>query len=41
MSCKVAILVEQLYDDFELWYPYYRLKKAGAEVVVVASGMVG
>ncbi|MHB0958509.1 MAG: type 1 glutamine amidotransferase domain-containing protein [Pirellulaceae bacterium] len=32
---KVAILVEQLYEDLELWYPYYRLKEAGAEVVIV------
>lgn len=32
---RVAILVEQLYEDLELWYPYYRLKEAGAEVVIV------
>ncbi|MHB8898157.1 MAG: type 1 glutamine amidotransferase domain-containing protein [Thermoguttaceae bacterium] len=32
---KVAILVEQLYEDLELWYPYYRLQEVGAEVVLV------
>ncbi len=32
---RVAILAEDLYEDPELWYPYYRLQEAGAEVVVV------
>lgn len=31
---KVAILAEDLYEDPELWYPYYRMREAGAEVVV-------
>jgi len=35
---KVIILVETMYNEFEFWYPYYRLKEAGAEVVVVGSG---
>ncbi len=35
---RVAILVEELFNLFEFWYPYYRLKEAGAEVVVVGSG---
>jgi len=35
---KVIILVEQMYNEFEFWYPFYRLKEAGAEVVVVGSG---
>ena len=34
---KVAILVDQIYQDLEVWYPYYRLKAAGAEVVVVGA----
>lgn len=34
----VAIPVEELFNTFEFWYPYYRLKEAGAEVVVVGSG---
>lgn len=32
---KIIILVEQMYNDREFWYPYYRLKEAGAEVLVV------
>ncbi len=32
---KIAILVEQLYQEVELWYPYYRLREAGADVVLV------
>ena len=35
---KVVIPVESLFNTFEFWYPYYRLKEAGAEVVVVGSG---
>ena len=35
---KTIILIEQMYNDLEFWYPYYRLKEAGAEVVVVGSG---
>lgn len=35
---KVIILVEEMFNVFEFWYPYYRLKEAGAEVVVVGSG---
>jgi protease I len=34
----VAILVENLYEDLEFWYPYYRLKEEGAKVIVVGSG---
>jgi protease I len=33
---KLLILVEKMYNDREFWYPYYRLKEAGAEVLVVA-----
>ena len=35
---KVIILVEEMFNVFEFWYPYYRLKEAGAEVTVVGSG---
>ena len=35
---RIAILVEDLYQDQEVWYPYYRLKEAGAEVAVVGTG---
>jgi protease I len=32
---RVAVLVEDLYEDLELWYPYYRMKEAGHEVSIV------
>lgn len=35
---KVAILAEDMFNEFELIYPYYRLKEAGAQVVVVGGG---
>ena len=35
---KIIILVEEIFNDLEFWYPYYRLKEAGATVVVVGSG---
>ena len=35
---RVIILVEEMFNVHEFWYPYYRLKEAGAEVVVVGSG---
>ncbi len=35
---RIAILAEDLYEDPELWYPYYRLQEAGAQVSVVGSG---
>src|SRR5262245_32687535 len=31
----VAVLVEQQYQELEVWYPYYRLKEAGATVLMV------
>ncbi|MCH5377000.1 MAG: type 1 glutamine amidotransferase [Planctomycetes bacterium] len=30
-----AVLVEDMYEDQELWYPVQRLREAGAEVVLV------
>lgn len=32
---RVAVLVEQLYEDQELWYPAIRLREEGAEVLLV------
>jgi len=32
---KIAILVEDSYEDLELWYPYYRLIEEGAEVKLI------
>ena len=33
---RIAIMLEQIYEDPEFWYPYYRFLEAGAEVVVIA-----
>ena len=35
---KVIILVEEMFNIHEFWYPYYRLQEAGARVTVVGSG---
>ncbi|MER3415106.1 MAG: protease [Gemmataceae bacterium] len=32
---RAAILIEQQYQELEVWYPYYRLKEAGAQVTLV------
>lgn len=32
---RIAVLAEDMYEDPELWYPYYRLLEAGAEVTLV------
>ena len=34
-SKAVAVLVEDIYEDLELWYPVYRLREEGARVVLV------
>jgi protease I len=31
----IAVLVEDLYEDLELWYPVLRFREAGAKVTVV------
>jgi protease I len=38
---RVAILVEDLYQDLEVWYPYYRLKEAEAQVRFIGTGKGG
>lgn len=35
---KAIVLVENLYQELEVWYPYYRLKEEGADVRLVGSG---
>jgi len=35
---RIALLVEDMYNEFEFWYPYYRMKEAGAQVTVVGTG---
>ena len=32
---RVAVLVEQQYQEMEVWYPVYRLKEAGCQVTLV------
>jgi protease I len=32
---RAAVLVEQQYQEMEVWYPLYRLREAGCKVVVV------
>ena len=34
---RIAVLVDILYQEMEVWYPYFRLKEAGAEVVTVGA----
>ncbi len=33
---KIAIMLDQQYQELEVWYPYYRLKEEGAAVKLVA-----
>ena len=35
---KIALLIEENFEDLEALYPYYRMKEAGAEVTVVGTG---
>ncbi|MFB6352027.1 MAG: type 1 glutamine amidotransferase domain-containing protein [Bradymonadaceae bacterium] len=35
---KIALLAEAEYEDMELWYPYYRLQEAGADVDILGTG---
>ena len=35
---KVIILIENMYNEFEYWYPYYRLKEAGAPHSELGNG---
>jgi protease I len=34
---KIAILVDDLYQDMELWYPAFRFREAGAEVILAGA----
>ncbi|MCC7341266.1 MAG: type 1 glutamine amidotransferase [Bryobacterales bacterium] len=33
MTNRIVILAEQMYQEMEIWYPLYRLREAGYEVV--------
>src|SRR6266536_1433826 len=32
---KAAVLVEQMYQEMEVWYPIYRLREAGCKVTLI------
>jgi protease I len=34
-AARVAVLVEQQYQEMEIWYPVYRLREAGCKVTLV------
>ena len=34
---KIAILVDNMYQEMEVWYPLYRFQEAGATVVTVGA----
>jgi protease I len=34
-ACRAAVLVEQQYQEMEVWYPVYRLREAGCKVTLV------
>jgi protease I len=33
---KIALFLENFYEDQEFWYPYQRLREEGAELTVIA-----
>jgi protease I len=35
---RIIVFAEEMYEDPELWYPYYRMIEAGAEVQLVGTG---
>ena len=35
---RVAILIEDMYNEQEFWYPFFRMKEAGALVTIVGTG---
>ncbi len=36
-GCRIAVLVENYYQELEVWYPLLRLREAGAEVTAVGA----
>jgi protease I len=34
---RIAVLVDILYQEMEVWYPLYRFREAGAEVVTIGA----
>lgn len=38
---KIAVLIENIYEDLELWYPVLRFREAGAQVTIVGPERKG
>ena len=38
---RIAILAENLYQEMELWVPYYRFKEEGADDLHVGAFQIG
>lgn len=34
---RIAILVDNFYQEMEVWYPYFRFQEAGAEVITIGA----
>lgn len=34
---RIAILLDQAYQEMEVWYPYFRFQEAGAEAILVGA----
>lgn len=34
---RAAVLIEQMYQELEVWYPVYRLREAGCKVTLVGA----
>ena len=34
---RIAIMLDEQYQELEVWYPYYRLQEEGAQLHLVAS----
>ncbi len=35
---RIALFVEELYNELEFWYPYYRMIEARFDVIIVGTG---
>jgi protease I len=33
---KIAILTSEMYEDLELWYPYFRMQEEGAQIEIIS-----
>ncbi|MBA2483490.1 MAG: DJ-1/PfpI family protein [Nitrosomonas sp.] len=35
---EIIVLAEDLYEDLELWFPVFRLREEGAQILLVGTG---